>query len=307
MNYPLAGFDTQAPLIIQGISTKAFRFLLLFLASLAAAQAETNPPAADKGDYHFFNPTPLEYLREMTTDGAQATDSPFTVDAGHFQIEMTLFGYSAYKESFQGVMYRLDWWNIGPINLKVGLFNNLDLQVILEPYNHSYEREEGLAPVSRTGIGDTTVRLKFNCWGNDSGMTAFALMPYLRIPTGAEGLGNDELEGGVIFPFSAALPWEFHLGLSGSIAKARKTNGHEYHTEYTASAALFRKLFGDLDGYVECFNAVSDEKGIGRATTFNTGLLYWLRDDLQLNAGVDIGLTTWADDWYAFIGASWRY
>ena len=288
---------------------KAFLFILAcaFLGSGASAQAATNQPTVDKSQYHLFNPTPPEYLREMTTDAARATDSPYTVDAGHFQVEMTLVGYSAYKESFEGVMYRLDWWNVGPINLKVGLFNKLDLQLILEPYNHSYEREHGFSQVTRSGIGDTTVRFKFNCWGNDGGRTAFALMPYMIFPTSAAGLGNDNAKGGLIFPFSAALPWDFYLGLSGSIAKARSTDEDRHHTEYTASAALFRSLFGDLEGYVECFNLVSTESGIGRATTFNTGLIYWLTDDLQLNAGVDIGLTTWADDWYAFIGTSWRY
>ncbi len=49
---------------------------------------------------------------------------------------------------------------------------------------------------------------------------------------------------------------------------------------------------------MECFDAVSTERGVGRVTTFNTGLLYWLTDNLQLNAGVDIGLTAGADDWF---------
>ena len=57
----------------------------------------------------------------MTTDGTRATLSPYTVDAGHFQVEMTLFGYSSYEDNSGGLKYKLDTWNIGPINLKVGL------------------------------------------------------------------------------------------------------------------------------------------------------------------------------------------
>src|SRR5881296_279630 len=117
--------------------------LLLSLASFVGEAKEPNAahPEADKNGFDFFNPTPIELLRPMTIDGPGATDSPYTVDAGHFQVEMILAGYSAYKNRFEGVPYRYDWWSVGPINLKVGLFNRLDMQLVLEPYNHSFERE----------------------------------------------------------------------------------------------------------------------------------------------------------------------
>jgi len=264
-------------------------------------------PSVDKTEYNLFNPTPKEYLREMTTDSARSTESPYTVDAGHFQVEMTLFGYSSYEDHSADITYKLTTWNIGPINLKVGLFDRLDLQLILEPYNHVYETEVGYSKTNSSGLGDTTFRLKFNCWGNDSGNSALALMPFAKFPTSAKGVGNDHFQGGLIVPFSLALPWDFYLGLSGSVSLTQTRNETTYHKEYTGTISLSRKLFWDLEGYVECFNAVTTQKGIGRATTFDLGVLYWLSDNLQLNAGVDLGLTTWADDWYAFIGTSWRF
>jgi outer membrane putative beta-barrel porin/alpha-amylase len=38
-----------------------------------------------------------------------------------------------------------------------------------------------------------------------------------------------------------------------------------------------------------------------------TGLTYWLSDNLQLNAGVNIGLTRAADDYNPFVGLAWRF
>jgi hypothetical protein len=291
------------------MSTKLYRLLLVSVvaALLQTAVAEEPSPPVDKTEYHLFDPTPREYLREMTTDSARSTQSPYTVDAGHFQVEMTLFGYSSYEDTFDGVRYKLNWWNIGPINLKVGLFDRLDLQLILEPYNHVYETEVGFFETTQRGFGDTTVRLKFNCWGNDAGQTALALMPFGVFPTSSEGVGNDHFEGGLYVPFSLALPWEFFLGLSGSVALTRTGTEQHYHEEYTGSISLSREIFADLEGYIECFNGVTSQEGVGRATTFNLGLIYWLSDNLQLNAGVDIGLTTWADDWYAFFGTGWRF
>src|SRR5262245_7783646 len=66
-------------------------------------------PAIDKSGYTFFKPTPNWAMREMSLDGPGATESPFTVDAGHFQIEMSLFDYTSERDTFEGVDYRLDF------------------------------------------------------------------------------------------------------------------------------------------------------------------------------------------------------
>ena len=37
---------------------------------------------------------PRDQLRDLTTDRPDTTESPFTIDPGHVQIETTLFGYA---------------------------------------------------------------------------------------------------------------------------------------------------------------------------------------------------------------------
>ena len=55
----------------------------------AALEGGTRTAAApDKSTYNLFNPTPRELMREMSTDRPDQTESPYTVDAGHFQMEM---------------------------------------------------------------------------------------------------------------------------------------------------------------------------------------------------------------------------
>jgi hypothetical protein len=217
-----------------------------------------------------------------------------------------LVTYRDDEDKRRGVTRRLEGWLFAPMTLKVGVLNHVDAQLLLEPYHLLRQRTNGTWR-TRQGFGDTTVRLKFNCWGNDSGRTALALMPYVKFPTNEEDLGNDGVEGGLIVPFSVDLPAEFYLGISGSIAKARYADEPSHHTEYIASAVLSRMLFGDLEGYVECLNELNTADGVGRITTFNTGLVYWLTDDIQLNGGVNIGLTTQAEDWNPFVGLAWRF
>src|SRR6185436_3566020 len=49
---------------------------------------EPTRASADKSVFNLFNPVPEDLMRELAADRPDKTDCPFTVDAGHFQIEM---------------------------------------------------------------------------------------------------------------------------------------------------------------------------------------------------------------------------
>jgi hypothetical protein len=54
---------------------------------LARTSAQTENFATDKSQYTILNPTPIDLRRPFNTDRPSITDSPFTIDAGTFQIE----------------------------------------------------------------------------------------------------------------------------------------------------------------------------------------------------------------------------
>jgi hypothetical protein len=58
---------------------------------------------------------------------------------------------------------------------------------------------------------------------------------------------------------------------------------------------------------VEFASIVSTERDADWVGAFDTGLLYWLTEDLQFSAGVAIGLTRAADDWNPFAAMAWRF
>jgi hypothetical protein len=284
-----------------------FLALLAMLSMAAGAEpARAGKPEVDKSVFNLFNPTPTEHLRALDTDGPGSTESAYTVDAGHFQVEMTLVGYSSDRESFDGVRERFEAWAIAPMNLKIGLLNQLDAQLLLEPYNLVYEREDG-SRVTRRGFGDTTVRLKYNFWGNDGGRTALAATPYVKFPTSQDGIGNRGVGGGLILPLAVELPSDFYMGLTTRFDAVRNEDEPRYHAEFVNSIAFGHDLFGHLFGYVEFFSGVSTERDADWVGTFDTGLIYELADNVQLNAGVNIGVTRSADDWSVFAGMAWRY
>ena len=262
----------------------------------------------DKSHYSLFKPTPRELMRPMSTDRPDKTESPYTVDAGHFQIEMDVLSYSfdRYNTDFNDT--RVETVGIAPINLKAGLCNNVDFQLILEPYTsvRTHDRTAGTVRNQR-GFGDIVTRLKMNLWGNDSGATALAVMPFVKLPTNRDELGNNAVEGGVILPLAVELPWGWGMGLMTEFDFNRDSSGSGLHTEFINTVTFGHDIIGKLSGYVEFFSLVSTESGADWIGTVDAGLTYALTDDIQLDAGVNFGVTRPADDINPFVGLSWRF
>src|ERR1039457_5478022 len=80
------------------------------------AQATSTP---DKRGYALFNHVPNTLLRELSPARPDKTESPYSVDAGHFQLEMD-FAKDTYDKS-DGTTTKA--WNVAPVNTKVGLLN----------------------------------------------------------------------------------------------------------------------------------------------------------------------------------------
>lgn len=291
-----AGLPRCAPLAAMLISAAT---------SVYAADAENQ---AEKSGFNLFNPTPRQLLRELSTDRPDKTESPYTVDAGHFQIESDLvsFSYDAYNGEPNDL--RTQSWSFANANLKVGLLNNVDLQLVVPTFNYvrAEDRTSGIVDKS-SGFGDLVTRLKINFWGNDGGKTAFGIMPFLKFPTSQENLGNGAFEGGLIVPLALQLPAEWQMGLMTELDFNRDSSGSGYHTEFIHTITVSHDIVGDLAGYVEFFSSVSTEKESDWVGTVDLGLTYGLTADIQLDAGVNIGVTRAADDFNPFVGLSWRF
>jgi hypothetical protein len=283
--------------------------LMMAVSTAESVGAEALPSASpDKGKYNLFNPTPRQLMREMNTDRPDKTESPYTVDAGHFQIEADILNYSYDRYNPARSDTRVETVNIAPMNLKVGLCNNVDFQLVIETYTSIRVHDVATGSVQKNrGFGDITPRLKWNIWGNDGGATALGLMPIVKLPTNQDDLGNNSVEGGVIVPFAAQLPYNWSMGLMTEFDFNRDSVGRGHHAEFIHSITFSHDIVNKLAGYAEFFTLVSEESGSDWIGTVDIGLTYALSDDLQLDGGVNIGVTRSADDINPFIGISWRF
>ena len=284
------------------------RILSAVLALAAAPLHAKSPVPPDKSEYHLFNPTPREQMREMSTDRPDITESPYTVDAGHFQVEMDLVAYGYERHNAEHSDTRGESWSFAHTNLKVGLLNNVDLQLVAPIFNRvrTDDRAAGTKTVD-SGFGDLTVRLKMNLWGNDGGTTAFAAMPFVKLPTNQDDLGNDAVEGGLILPLAIELPGGWSMGLMAEFDFNEDGDGGGYHTEFVDSITFSHDIVGQLGGYVEFVSIISTEPDADWIGTVDLGLTFAVSEDIQLDAGVNIGVSRAADDVSPFLGISWRF
>ncbi len=273
-----------------------------------AAGATLGDSVKNQGDYHLFRPVPDELLRELSTDRPDKTESPYTVDAGHFQIESDLINYTRDEDTSGGNAVRTESFSAAAINLKAGLLPNADLQFVFEPFisERIKDRDAG-STVSRSGHGDLITRLKVNLWGNDEGQTAFAIMPFVKFPTHRRGPGNNSVEGGVILPLAVSLPQDWSMGVMTEFDVMRDGEGGGHHAEFINSITFGHAICGELSGYIEFFSWVSAETDSDWAGTLDVGLTYGLSRNTQLDCGVNFGVTSSADDLNPFLGLSVRF
>ena len=257
----------------------------------------------DKSGFTMLDPTPLSLMRNFNTDRPDVTESPYTVDAGHFQAEFSLVEYT----HDHGYGERTNGFSVFQANLKIGLLNNLDLQLVLNPYQNILTYGPSLSRRD-SGFGDAEVRAKLNLWGNDGGKTAFSVMPFVRFPTGSGGLSNHHVEEGLILPLAVQeLPSGFDLGAMAEFDLDRNDRNDGYGVDFVHSVTIGHKLFTEkLNAYMEYVGIAPMRTSRAYLAYFDTGVTRALSKNLQLDAGINVGLSRRADDFTVFAGLSFR-
>ena len=258
--------------------------------------------SSDKRMFNLFYPAPADRMRDFETDRPDTTESPYTVDAGHFQAEFSFLEYTSQQLDGE----RSHDLSLLPVNLKLGLLNNLDLQFVLDPYQRM--RTQGpLATASDSGFSDAEIRAKRNLWGNDGGKTAFAVMPFLRFPTGSS-LSSHHLEGGLVFPLAVQdLPRGFDLGTMAEFDLDRNQQDSGYGLDFTHSLTVGHELFSPkLNAYVEYVGVAAIRTGSSYLAYFDIGVTRAVARNVRIDGGINVGLSHQAEDVTVFAGLSFR-
>ncbi|OGV70348.1 MAG: hypothetical protein A3K19_08540 [Lentisphaerae bacterium RIFOXYB12_FULL_65_16] len=246
--------------------------------------------------------TAEEKLRDLAPDRPDTTESAYTVDAGHWQLETSFADFTRDRD---GGGSHTHSWAFADSNIKYGLTAQDDLQFVVSPFAF----EQSGTPHERTyGTSDITLRWKHNFWGNDDGETAFALMPFLILPTGSQ-LSSDHLEGGLIAPLGWSPDWaeEHGLGFGFMLEGDAVWNDEDerYDGVLVHSATCGIDLCGPLGAFVEFAGELPCD---GDYLAYsNIGFTVTVNDNLMFDVGGRFGLTEATPDLGLFVGMTFRY
>lgn len=271
---------------------------------LGGARAQSADPP-DKNQYTLLNPVPADQMRDFSTDRPPKANSPYTVDAGHFQYESDIVNFAALGT---GPLHT-DTLLVPNPTFKVGLSNNIDFEVNAPTLVgiHTFNSATNLSSTI-WGIDDIFIRTKFNLWGNDGGQSAFALIPYIKEPAAPPGIGNGAVEEGVIAPLSISLPQGFTFVFNSEFDVLKDSADDGRHANFINLVNLSHEVVKGVTLYVELWSDYNDDPTQRTAQySFDTAVTWLVRPNLQLDAGVDVGLNAATPVVQVFAGISQRF
>ena len=231
------------------------------------------------------------------------TDDTGTQGKGKFQLELN--GQYDWDDEDDGDV-SVDYTGAETAaTLSFGIAENVDLVLSL-PYLWGKEKDDDVTVYDENGIGDTTLEAKWRLFEQNG--FSLALKPGIRFPTGDDdkGLGSGKVGGHVFLIASENIgSWAFHANL-GYI---RNENDIEERKDlWHASVAAVWEAVENLNlvaniGVERNPDAQADDD----PAFFIGGIIYSIRENLDVDLGVKFGLTDSETDISALAGLTFRF
>jgi hypothetical protein len=255
---------------------------VLLCASSAAAAADEQPICADRPG----KSTPT-----------------CTVPAGHWQVETGLADWSLQKASGERDTSLI----IGQTFFRYGLTDHSEIQLEVTPWQRATSSGPGFRD-SLSGFGDIDVIYKHRVTPADSAVQ-LALYPYAKIPTAKRPLGNRKWEGGLLVPIDYAVPKSpFTIELTPEVDWVGDADGRGHHAAMVQVASLGWQANDKLSLSADIWSRWDwDPSGTTRQASADGSVAYLLSNDVQLDAGANLGLNRNTPDVELYAGVSKRF
>ncbi len=235
---------------------------------------------------------------------AQVTETPVTIAPGRFLIEMDAISVAFNKED--SGPNKFSALGLATTILSTGITRNIDVQVGLQFFLRQTYEFRG-ASSRRSGLGDVTFRTKWTFWHNEKLGAAAAVMPYVKVPTSTGGVGNEHVEGGVIFPWAMSLGSGTVAGAMASWDVLRNDDNNGYDSQWFTSGYVHQKIVGPFSAYAEATVRLSSASFSTFAGGLGAGVTWDFSKTLQFDYGVSRGLGNRATDWENTLRVRWEF
>lgn len=269
--------------------------------------------SASAKEYSIFNPTPDDKLRNMVTERPTNSDGTNTIDPGRFQIETSLISNSRNKDCNQGTCTKTSTTSFADsTNMRLGLTKNSEVQIFVTPYSYKRQKVANAEINERDGFNDVTIRGKYSFLGNEGEKFGLAIIPFIKLPTNKNDLGNNDIEGGLGVPFAINFDDGFSLGGMTQFNFLKDQNSSDdYHQSYYvgySNAIYISQIFNKkYNIYAEYYSFKADVSNSWWQNSANLGVIYSVSKNMKLDAGFRYGLSNAADDLTMFLGTAYRF
>lgn len=240
----------------------------------------------------------------LTTERPDFTNSSRTVGKGRVQLES---GYTFTTD--RDPVARVTSHSYPEALLRIGLLTDwFEIQVGQNALSTRTAGTDGLARAS--GLQDLYLATKFALTEQSGWRPETAVTLQMSVPTAPRALSSGKVLPGLLYLYSWELvPDQISLGGSSVITGAVDGTGTTY-VQLAQSLSLGYTLTDRLGAYTEWFMiapAGADEPGVLPQHYFNSGLLYRVTPNFQLDARFGFGLNRAAADMFAGVGFAVRY
>jgi len=244
-------------------------------------------------------------LRPLCPDRPTKSTAPCTLDAGHWQVETDLVDGTFQRSG--GVT--TDLWLVASPTLKYGVSDRLDLEATVTPLLVQRTRDHAAPDATLSGVGDLYLRAKLNLWGQGTASPwVVSVVPYVKAPVARHGLGNDAWEGGVLLPASYKVNDAISLGFSPEVDLLKDSNGNGRHLNVIQTAGLNWSLPKGWTVSGELWGDWNDDPaGTVRQVSFDLAAALQVGDNVQWDAGLNLGLNHATPGAQVYMGLSRRF
>lgn len=263
-------------------------------------------------NYSLFNPTPGNKLRPLTTERSSRSDSVNTINPGHVQVEASLFSVGQNKDCNNTSCQKTHNLILGDTTMiRIGSTENSEIQVVFNTYTKRKTFNSG-GVEKNTGFGDTSLRFKYSFSGNQDEKFGVAITPFVKLPTGQNGLSSNTIEGGVALPLAFNLIDGWSVGGMSQLnflnnAYTSENNQRSLYQSYTNAIYLTKNFNQKLYGFVEYSTQKASTSSSKWQNTANLGLHYFLNNNLKIDAGINLGLNQAAENLNYYSGFAYRF
>lgn len=237
----------------------------------------------------------------ICTDRPSKANGTCTVPAGKFQLEAGLAGWSLFKEG--GV--RAELLTLGSSFAKLGLTDRSDLQIGFTPNARVTVKADGETD-RLSGFGDVVVRYKHRLTRDDA-KAQIGIIPFVKIPTAKDGIGNGKVEGGIAVPIAFTIG-KASLTFGPEVDLLADGDGKGRHAAVVNLVNVGLPVADRLTLYAELWSNFNfDPDGTIRQASADAALAYLVTDRLQLDVGANAGLTKDTPDIEVYAGVSTRF